>query len=261
MRIRTCILIAISLTILTAPRGHGEQVAPPESNVPEGPAIVLNGTLEEGEWAGAAEAPFGPGVSAAAHANGRTLRFSRNEDRLQVGVAGNEPGFPHIAIARGDTIWILHASAALGSAVYTRATDRWNRIQAPRWEVRDTSMTARAVEEREAYFRRTGWVATTARMGEAGTAEFLIDLRRFGPSSLQLAVAFLPLEPNNQILRWPEDATDDVAAKPLLTGPMPEALNFEPNDWGRLLVSGMIEGGTVEGFPGPPATSRERLPG
>lgn len=230
-------------------------------SVPEGPPIVLDGTLDQAEWAGSAEVVFGQGGSPVGQPTEPTIRISRNGRRLQVGVDAREPGFPHIAMARGDTIRVLHASAALGSIVYTRSDDGWRRVQAPTWELRDTSMTARAMDERETYFRRTGWVATTAAMGSPGGAEFLIDLERFGPSPVPMAMAFLTLDPDGTILRWPSEATDDVAARPLLTGPMPESLDFRPNDWARLLVSDREEGGGGDPPPDLRTTSREHPSG
>ena len=54
---------------------------------------------------------------------------------------------------------------------------------------------------------------------------------------------------------------EPVGAPLLLTGPMPEVLDFEPNVWGRLLVSG-FEGEAGRGGPsGPSASTNERSPG
>jgi hypothetical protein len=204
--------------------------------IPEGSPILVDGILDREEWAEAATEPF---------AGAGRLHFLTAGRYLQIGVDGGAPGFPHLAVAGTDTVWILHASASLGSITYVREGDGWHRSHGPAWALQDPSLTPRARGEREEYLRLHGWVASTIRMGEVGRAEFVLDLRRFGPTSIRLSAVFLALEPEEAIHRWPSAGSDDVAARLLLTGPMPEILHFRPSAW-RLLSTARDEPG-----PGP----------
>ena len=199
----------------------------PSVVAPQGGPITLDGILKTEEWASAARHPF-PG--------GEVL-FQSQGELVAVGVRGSQAGFPHIALSAGDSVWVLHASAALGMVVYARSGQVWNLISPPTWEVRNPSLTSAAEEERERYLRANGWVGTTGRMGNPGETEFLIRMDAFGEDGLRLAVTHLAPDFPGETTRWPGISLDDVGALQLLTGPMPGRLEFTPNQWALLLVS------------------------
>jgi hypothetical protein len=193
--------------------------------VPPGPAITLDGQLEALEWEGSARLPLS--------SHGEVFLHS-HEELLSVGVRGPGFGLAHLALASRDTVWILHASAALGSIVYARDGGEWKKVQDPTWEVRDPSMTPEARARREAYLTTHHWVGTTGRMGAENEVEFLIRMERFGGGEIRLAVVFYPVEGSGPFPRWPVDLRDGVVEAELLTGPMPERLHFDPRGWGRI---------------------------
>ena len=200
----------------------------PEITVPTGPAISLDGTLETEEWETAARLAMQGG--------GEVLLRARGPELL-VGIRGAGPGFPHVALSAGDSVWILHASAALGTITYARnGGDRWRPVRGPVWEMRDTTLSAAARDSREAYLEEHGWVASTGRMGREGEAEFVIQMDRFGGRALRIAVASLVLPRRPQAPRWPDALPDDMNHFELLGGGTPDALVFRPSGWAGLIL-------------------------
>jgi hypothetical protein len=200
----------------------------PEIHVPSGPAVSLDGILEAGEWEGAARFAMRGG--------GEILLRARGPELL-VGVRGAGPGFPHVAVAAGDSAWILHASAALGTITYARdGEERWRPVRGPVWEMRDTTLTPQAREAREVYLDEHGWVASTAMMGVDGEAEFMIRLDRFGWGKARLGVACLVVPRRPEAPRWPNVLPDEMNRTELLAGGPPEFLDLRPSGWAHLLL-------------------------
>jgi hypothetical protein len=199
----------------------------PEVPVPHGPAITLDGTLGAEEWEGGARF---------AMTGGGEVRLRARGSELLLGVRGAGPGFPHVALSAGDSVWILHASAALGTITYARDDgNRWRPVRGPVWEMRDTTLSDAAGDAREAYLGEHGWVASTARMGREGDAEFVIHLDRFGGGDVRLGVASLVLPRRPVAPRWPDAVPDDMNKGELLGGDTPDSLSFRPSGWARLL--------------------------
>jgi hypothetical protein len=209
---------------------EGSTLTPPNSPsvlIPAGEAITLDGTLDPEEWASASRHPF----------SGGEVLLQQQGDLVSVGVRGSQAGFPHIALSVGDSVWVLHASAALGQIVYARDERGWVLVGAPVWEVRDPGLTPSAGEIRNEYLQANHWVGSTGRMGNPGESEFLVRLTRFGRDGVRFAVAHLAPESPQGTARWPETNLDDIGTLQLLTGPMPERLEFTTNHWALLLVT------------------------
>jgi hypothetical protein len=207
-------------------RGFGQspEVLPPWPTVtpPQGPVMSVDGSLGAEEWQGAWKRSL---------TGGGEVRMMMRGRRLSVGIQGTDYGLAHLVLAAGDTAWVLHSSAALGSAVYTRGTEGWVKVKDPTWELRDPTMTPGAIQARESYLEANGWVGSTGRMGREPEREFLLRPEAFGGGPLRLAVVFLPRSPQAQPLRWPDSASDDVVLRELLTGPFPLTLQLDPSTW------------------------------
>lgn len=199
----------------------------PSITIPAGQPITLDGVLGPEEWSSAVLHSF----------SGGEVLLQHSGDWVSVGVRGSQAGFPHLAISVGDSVWVLHASAALGKIVYTTGGESWTLVTPPNWELRDPSLTTAATEAREDYLKSNGWVGTTGRMGRLGETEFLIRLDRFGHEGVRFAVAHLAPDSPEQTTRWPETNRDDIGDLQLLTGPMPDRLELAPTQWALLLVS------------------------
>jgi len=126
---------------------------------PSGGVITLDGTLASEEWEGATR------VEGEAE-----LFLSMQEDVLQIGVRAPEMLVASLCVLRDETVFVLHASAALGRASYVQEPEGW-RLQEPfEWELRTTELTEAAQAERSAYLDANGWVATTTKGPAAATA-------------------------------------------------------------------------------------------
>ena len=144
-------------------------VSGPSVKVPRGPAPVIDGRIDSAEWAGAAVEQG---------ANGLTVRLRHDGTSLFLAITNRSgEGFPSICALNGDTMRVLHASAALGAMVYTRKGERWTSPDtAFVYAMRNTALTPAAGEERRAYLAQHGWVASTFRMGNGRNHEIQMSL-------------------------------------------------------------------------------------
>jgi len=211
----------------------GTPVPPTDSTVtaPHGVA-TLDGTLSSGEWTGA--------YTDSLHGGGQ-IRLMHEGGYLYVGVRRREIPVVTVCLDRGDTVAVLHSSAALGTAWFRRAQGGWNIARGFTWELRDSTMSAGAQQEREAYLRREGWVATIAYMGARTDTEFKIAMR-----SGRVRLAVTPMSvggSHEETAWWPGRNTDGCRTRDLLTGTAPARLQFAPAGW-VTVVAGPQRGST-----------------
>ena len=125
---------------------------PVQVSVPalEGEAPVIDGTLDPGEWDGAAVQAF---------ADGSELLLAHENGFLYLGIRSAKPDMivGNIFVEQAGQIRILHASAALGTAVYRQEAGAWQRTQDFVWRCRDTSQSESARAARDAFLQEEGW--------------------------------------------------------------------------------------------------------
>src|SRR5262245_28376811 len=81
----------------------------------------LDGRIEPAEWRGARPLSLG--------SHGRALVL-RRDMTLFVAIDGGAKGIASLLVLRGDRMYVLHASAALGTGIYRRDADgSWVREQ------------------------------------------------------------------------------------------------------------------------------------
>lgn len=136
----------------------------------------------------------------------------------------------HLCIAAEETILVLHASAALGSAKYQKVGDQWWLVHGFEWDLRDTAVTDSTIQKRRDYLEREGWVATTQEMGTPGQTEFLVSDRLLAPGA-RWAVAVMPAESPENILGFEGADAEGCARHPLVAGPPPPQVDFRPGLW------------------------------
>ena len=217
------LILALSFAIATdtdAP-GGAPATAPQDLTVtaPRG-AATLDGTFAPAEWSGAYVGQLtGDGE----------VRLMHDGGYLYLGVRRRGDLVVTVCLDQGDSVSVLHSSAALGTAVYQRAEDLWNLVRRFTWELRDSTMSAAAQQEREAFLRREGWVATNAYTGSRTDTEFKIAM----PSGqVRLAVVPMSVSENYQeIAWWPGWLADGCRVPDLLSGHLPERLHFAPESW------------------------------
>jgi hypothetical protein len=188
-----------------------EQFAIP---VPQGKPPLIDGTISPGEWDNAMIESF---------SDGSELLLMYSEGYLYLGIRANASDMivGNVFINHGDEIVILHASAALGAAIYQKETDQWQLTQNFDWCCRGTGDNEAAQEER--------WVGTNSRIGTPNELEFQIEMTN---ESLRMAANYIKVSEPNVKIPWPNDLDDDCI-KPT-PGGLPELLYFLPDKWATI---------------------------
>lgn len=187
--------------------------------VPRGVA-TLDGTFSEGEWAGAYVGSL---------TGGGEVRLMHDGGYLYLGVRRREDLVVTVCLDRGDSVAVLHSSAALGSAVYQRGANGWDLTRRFSWSLRDSTTSTGARQEREAHLRREGWVATNAYVGARTDTEFQLAMPA---GRMRLAVVPMSVGENyEETAWWPGRLADGCRARDLLSGDPPAQIHFAPETW------------------------------
>jgi hypothetical protein len=185
-----------------------------------GRAVAADGRVDSAEWAGAREV----------RAGGMRIRLGTRGDVLAVAVQLEATGISSLLIGAGDRVWVLHASAALGTGEYRCAADgACTRTREFDYRCRDPSSAPAAVKCRTDFRKADGWIANADPSGTR-TREFLIDLHHFGSAGTPLALAVTALVLPDRALRWPA-GDDDAGSVKLQQGFLEERMRFTPRSW------------------------------
>jgi len=158
--------------------------------------------------------------------------FVQRMDRfLRVTVESEPIGVASLCIGNGDNIFVLHASAALGSLRFRTSEDGWVTDGRFTWEMRESSMSDEAIAERTKYLESHSWIATTSSMGDPRIAEFLVSAELTGTDDIRIAVGIMPSGRPDVTLAFPTSAAA-CADDSLVRGVQPgAALHFAPSEW------------------------------
>jgi len=196
----------------------------PSIQIPRGSPITLDGRVGDDEWNGALRQEL---------SGGGEVRLMHDGAHLLVGVKGMKDGLVHICITDGKDIYVLHASAALGTAIYRRdESDVWQPVQPFTFGMRDKSQSQEAIAARASYQASHGWVATTFQMGNPGEVEFKLSAKFKQGQVMKLAVVFASPPSAGQC--WPKAVSDDCLKQTLIFGQTPSNLRFTPETWARV---------------------------
>jgi hypothetical protein len=118
-------------------------------------------------------------------------------------------------------IKVLHASAALGTAVYKRVGKHWKLVRGFEYSCRDPNDIA----ARRRFFAREGWLSDVSLkpIGQLGS-----KLIRRGTR-----VAIVHFVFPTSVTVQPASARDETSNPEVLRGETPELLSFEPTTWLR----------------------------
>ena len=206
-------------------------VSGPLVKVPRVPAPVIDGRIDSVEWRGSAVEQL---------SNGLTVRLRHDGAHLFLGVTSSSgEGFPSVCAVRGDTIRVLHASAALGAVLYSGAAGQtgggavWStRDTAFVYGMRNTALDESASRERNQYLSRHRWVGSTVRMGQGKAHEVQVSLALLDPgSSRRPRVALGYYREGGAPVTWPDSlaAAGEGCAEPrLIQGWVPPHPRFQP---------------------------------
>ena len=187
--------------------------SPPDRvlSVANGEAPKIDGVVASGEWDGATSTMM---------TNGTPLRWMHADEALYVAVEGGDIGAVNLTLATDDEVWILHSSAALGSALYTREQSSWSLTHDFNWCCRSTTDDA----SRRTLFDDEGWQANIGFAGDVGVVEYEVVL----PWVDGLAAVSYQTESGDPAY-WPTDLSGTAEAA--LVGPWPEAEDFHVDEW------------------------------
>jgi hypothetical protein len=204
---------------------NGEDMVPNSIVVPSGILPTINGTMESGEWDEAAIGTL---------SDGSELRLIHAGGYLYLGIRGSTPEMivGNVFIRRGNEIRILHASAALGTAIYQLNNDHWEQAQEFIWRCRETNESESSITARDAFFDDEGWVSVNSRIGTPNELEYKIEITG---EPLGLAVNIIRSSDPNLKPSWPAGLADDVILP--TPGGLPSTLEFTLDQWAWLIFS------------------------
>jgi hypothetical protein len=193
--------------------------------VPRGRPPVIDGRIAAQEWNGSFEAVMPDGTE---------LKLRRDDAYLYVAVHGTRPGFPSLCVTRGDTTRVLHASAALGDALFTGAGSS-RRLVAPfAFEMRSAESGDALAVAQARYLVSHRWVATNNAMSTTDR-EMKVDLALFEPNDARLAIGFYTMA-TDSVSVWPAGANDGCTAAKVVQGWLPPAIEVRPRSWALLAM-------------------------
>jgi hypothetical protein len=207
------VTLSLSLAVSAADR----VVAPRVSNPP-----IIDGKVSSSEWKGATHL-------ALSENEGEALLL-HDGNYLYVGIVGLKPGIGSVCVPVRTSVAILHASAALGAAVFDLEEGKWKLTRGFTWTNRDTGQSAEAMADREKMIKTTGWFANTSRTAQA-TREYQISVR--GKREMPLVIGFHTFTPEQQKFSyWPATIEDGCADPDLASGHTDGVFTFDPSKWG-----------------------------
>ena len=184
--------------------------------------IKLDGKIDAAEWKSA---------DSFALEKGGTLRLKQDQSFLYIGMSSQDEGWTHVYLQKKDTIFVLHASAALGTAIYIDDGVRWNRVQTFQWGFRAMVYNDGTKKVMDDFLKQNRWVANNINIGNKKTLEYKIDLAAFNGIE---KIAFVYASDANEPHYFPKGLKDATISADLVYGNPPDMLRFEPSTWREL---------------------------
>ena len=183
-------------------------------DVPRSTAPVIDGSIAAEEWKAAKRVELTNGGHALLQHDGRFL---------YVAIQGPRTGIASLCTPHGNNVAILHASAALGTAVFKEGRVTRDFV----WTNRDTKDTA----ARDKFLAVEHWFANATPRGHV---ERELQIAIGGRREIPLTIAFMSFAPNEdqRIHVWPAALGDACASIDLASGKTAGTLAFDREQWG-----------------------------
>lgn len=181
--------------------------------------INLDGHIQAQEW-----------KNAQTHSlqRGGTVSIQQDSEFVYIGIKALRSGWTHVYVARGNSVFVLHASAALGTAEYAYDGSHWKLKQQFIWELRDEGLTKEETRRRIEFLKKRDWVGTVNGMHETDQE---IILRR---SAFDGPIAVLHASDAASPHFWPAGLSDGTLHRDLIYGTAPDSLSFDISHWSDL---------------------------
>ena len=185
-------------------------------DVPRTAAPAIDGAISADEWKSAARVEL---------TNGAHALLQHDGTFVYIAIRAPRTGIASLCMPQGKDVAILHASAALGTAVFKegRATREFV------WTNRDTKDTA----ARDLFLAAEHWFANATPRGHVDRE---MQIAIAGRKEIPLTIAFMTFAPNEAqgIHVWPPALSDACASIDLASGKTEGTLTFVPSQWGVL---------------------------
>ena len=146
---------------------------------------------------------------------------------LYVGINSDKIGAVNLAFIREDNrVWILHSSAALGSAIYEERIEDWELAQDFSWCCRNTLVFT----ERDELFQEEGWQANIGYQGTEGQVEYQVAVEG---EEIQAALMYLYADGSEGFSYWPDQLSDEAIGQ--LQGRRKNPESFSVEEWVTVL--------------------------
>ncbi len=183
--------------------------------IPHAAEPLIDGVLSDGEWDDA---------TVDLMSDGATVHFMHSAGTLYIAVAGREVGAVNVLLATTDEVWILHSSAALGSALYVADAGGWDLSHGYDWCCRDSSDESQRLE----LFEDEGWQANIGFTGDPGVVEYAVEL-----PWTEAAVAISSIRDDTDTGFWPIELSEEARSQ--LLGVPPQQRMFVLGEWRHIL--------------------------
>lgn len=197
---------------------------PPRIEVPRASKPpVIDGKVNTTEWTRAARVPLMDG--------GHALLL-HSSTYLYVAFVARRAGTGSVCTMTTDgRVRVLHASAALGTALYAKNGAKWDMAQPFTFTNRDTGPSPAAKKERNEFLAKEGWFANT---DPAGQTQRELQIRLDDRSELPIVLSFMTwVKPKVFDLDvWPDTTVDGCAELDLAGGWTDRDYTFAPETWG-----------------------------
>lgn len=185
-------------------------------SIPRAAAPTIDGTINAAEWKSATRVAL---------TNGGEAFLLHDGKFLYVAIRSPQAGIGSLCIASKADVRILHASAALGTAIFRDDV----RTRDFTWTNRDTGTSEKAMTERKRFLETEGWFANST---PRATREREYQIRMNGAKELPLTIAFLSFEGNQRQLHvWPPSLSDSCASTDLAAGHSDASHTFDTSQW------------------------------
>jgi hypothetical protein len=148
---------------------------------------------------------------------------------VYVALRGTTAGLASVCVAHGNTVTILHASAAVGDARYERVGSGWAKRSDFEWALRESPRDGPTDAQKAQFLASKGWLATAA---PRGSTEREFQIRAADIDAL--GVTHLSTDEPLTVHHWPADMNDDCRSVRLPQGFLPETASFQPESWHRV---------------------------
>jgi hypothetical protein len=188
-------------------------------HIPTGLPAAIDGIIDPDEWADADMQEMN---------DGSKLYLKYAEDALYLAIDAQEPGTVNLGIIRDGELWILHSSAALGSAVFSPHEDGWQLRKTYEWCCRATYVNS----ELDSLMVAEGWLSTNQFVGNENQTEYLVEIPE---EEIIISITYIFYDGINAAY-WPLSlAHSDL----LLFSSQPQVGDqaiFTTDDWVQLIV-------------------------